>query len=264
MTANQIRNELTNTAGVSPSWHFLQDCCAALGSNASADLVLQQILHHDLRDVVRVLEAPEGSDNANHTALASVQLRQAISDSRSASFQYKTTLPDSMRLLLQMEELLDLTQGIEARHATNNNAPSQAARDTRCFKLLLSDGYYADGRPWDESQPAITADQENRLDPSSSQDDFIVAMEISPVHQLSVNSLAGVKILLKGPIVVRHGILQLHNGNCIVLGGSVAHLVEIQKQARQQAQRLAGVDPTIRALIGPEGLMESQDGKSHR
>ena len=84
-------------------------------------------------------------------------------------------------------------------------------------------------------------------------------MEVMPIPNLSTRSPAGIKALLKGPIIVRHGMLQVQIGNMIVLGGVVAHLAQAQKQAMQQAQRRAGVDPTIRALIGPEGLTDSQE-----
>ncbi|GKY96871.1 hypothetical protein MPSEU_000646200 [Mayamaea pseudoterrestris] len=257
MTASRLIDELSSKAGVSPSWHFLRDCCDALGhETSSTDDVLQQILHHDLRDVVRILEPTQTSEN--YSNLASVQLRRAVSNSLSASSNYKSMLPESFRLLVQVEELVDMTLAAEARHAGGNRNDSSISNHatvsatSRCLKLLLSDGYYADGRPVEDNQ-------ENVLD--ASQSNFIVGMEISHIPQLSATtSSAGLKVLLKGPMLVRHGILQVHAGNLIVVGGHVAHLVQLQKQARQQAQRLAGVDPTIRALIGPEGLMdETQD-----
>jgi hypothetical protein len=137
----------------------------------------------------------------------------------------------------------------EARYAGNSTTGAPA---NRCLKLLLSDGYYQDGQPVEAA-----SEQENR--PLQQTRDLIIAMEVTTIPKLAVQSPAGIKALLKGPIIVRHGVLQLHAGNLVVIGGQVQELVAIQKQTMQQARRLAGVDPTIRALIGPEGLIDVQD-----
>ena len=201
--------------------------------------MLYQILHTDLRDVVRPISNDDG--NAH---LASRQLRTAITESiqlqqhvqnnsssnnTSARPTTVVRLSESFRLLLQIEELLDVSLNAEARWAdgpasTHDPTPTGNQR-LRCLKACCSDGY--DGQP-------------------------IIAMEIIPIPNLSVHSHAGIKVILHGPIDIRWGILSLHPGNATVLGGQVSELVELQHKAVQQAKRLAGVgmDPTIKALIG--------------
>jgi len=90
----------------------------------------------------------------------------------------------------------------------------------------------------------------------------MIAMEVSPIRDLSTHSQAGIKILLRGPIDVRLGVLHLHEGNVIVLGGCVAELVEVQKQAHEQAKRTAGigVDATVRALVSNHTTDDGDDG----
>ena len=89
-------------------------------------------------------------------------------------------------------------------------------------------------------------------------------METSPISNLSVNSKAGMKLLLRGAIPCRHGILMCNNDHVQVLGGSVVSLVEIQRKAMEQAKKVAGVgiDPTIKALIWhPEGANDGEEGE---
>jgi hypothetical protein len=82
-----------------------------------------------------------------------------------------------------------------------------------------------------------------------------VAVEVSPILGSGViggpKLLPGTKILLFGPIIVRHGMIGVHDGNCIILGGQVERLIQIQHQAIEKAKQLSGhgIDPTIRALI---------------
>jgi hypothetical protein len=120
---NNVREKLDRIAGVQPSQHWLQDCWAELGmtgaNNCTADAVLQQILHHDLRDVVR--QFPPAENDANHP---SVLLRRALQDSMSAQHNYKSELPPSFRLLVQVEELLDVSQNAETRLSVGPASPN--------------------------------------------------------------------------------------------------------------------------------------------
>lgn len=250
MTENLL-NQLKNTAGVAPASHWLQDCCNELQlsqQTVSVDAVLEQVLHHDLRDVVREFEGVE----ALSTHRPSVILRRAMQESLCAPI-FKSSLPESFRLLVQVEELLDVSKNAEQRLSmgpASASAPTPIGnQNARCLKLFLSDGYYANG----------SAFQDENADQTS---DLLVAMEIAPIPQLSVNSTAGIKVLLKGPIHIRHGILMCHPASAVVLGGVVEELAELQAKALQQAKRVAGVgvDPTIRALIwNPDAGEEEQE-----
>jgi hypothetical protein len=233
--------------GIRPSAHWQSACEAFLrqeqaqGRAIEADAVMQQILHADLRDVIR----PVGNNiPANQSPYA--RLRRAMQQSQpppnnnSAASSSKQTLDASFKILVQVEEVLDVSKNAEARlelGPASQNAPTPVGNQrNRLLKLCCTDGF-DDGRP-------------------------IIVMEESPIPNLSVNTLAGCKILLFGPITVRWGVLICHEGNAAVLGGYVDALVEMQQHALQQAKQVAGVgiDPTIRALIGttPPDLEEEE------
>jgi hypothetical protein len=279
---NNVREKLDRIAGVQPSQHWLQDCWAELGmtgaANCTADAVLQQILHHDLRDVVREFPATSMND-ANHPSFL---LRRALQDSMSAQHNYKSELPPSFRLLVQVEELLDVSQNAETRLSVGPASPNAPApvgnQQARCLKLCLSDGYEpsSTNNENNNNNNGMTFRQQN---PSS----VFMAMEVEPIPALSVNSKAGVKVVMRGPLQIRHGLLLWQpvyrppennngangNGNnatavqqITVLGGCVAELVQIQATALQQAKLVAGVgvDPTVRALIWNPETGETQEG----
>jgi hypothetical protein len=237
----RVREQLLSTAGVCPSDHWLDDCWAqcVAGSGrsdeeaaAAAGAVLEQILHHDLRDVVRACD----DDNQQQPASASLQLQAAVRQSL-ASEEKKAVLPESFRLLVQVEELLDVSLNAEQRYAVgpaSSSAPTPVGNQRkRCLKICYTDGY--------STEP-------------------LFAMETTPVTDLSVQSLAGLKILLTGPVTIRHGVAAWHPGNCTVLGGHVPELVDIQRQALQLARKKAGhgIDPTIRALC-PDRAEDDDD-----
>jgi hypothetical protein len=281
-----VRSQLERQAGVRPSSHWLEDCQRELqcsGGSVSADAVLEQILHHDLRDVVRefVEPSPQSPGPPNGTTSCAVQLRKAIqvsqpshaeSDQRSSNSSHKATLSASFRWMVQVEELLDISHNAEARlqvGPASPNAPTPIGNQRkRLLKMCLSDGCYGDGRVFETNSPENSLISSSRPGPSSILS--IIGMEISPIPSLSVNTLAGTKLVLQGPITIRHGVMLLHAGNTIVLGGSVPELVEIQISALQQAKRMAGVgvDPTIRALVwNPEaqvGLGGDDEGTYNR
>ena len=163
---------------------------------------------------------------------------------------YKETLPASFLLCVQVEELLDVSQNAETRLKygpmdTINPTPVGNQRN-RCLKLLFSDGYMHSHQSQNRS-----SNDNNYDDERGAMSGPMIAVEVSPIRDLSTHSQAGIKILLRGPIDVRLGVLHLHEGNVIVLGGCVEELVEVQKRAHEQAKRVAGigVDATVRALV---------------
>lgn len=243
MTLNSttISSDLSQL-GLCPNEEWLKACLEHLGNSSSADDVLEEVLHTELRLVVRGLTA-EGA--VSLTSASATLLKDAIAESIPSSMEgdgqniFKANLPGSFRCLAQIEELLDVSQNAETRlryGPSNSNDPTPIGnQSSRCLKMLLSDGY---------------------------NDCPIVATEVSPIRNLSVHSNAGIKILLKGPIDVRCGILLLHEGNCIVLGGFVENLIEVQKKAVEQARKAAcvGQDATIRALVSNNGdVVEDND-----
>ena len=190
----------------------------------TADSVLYQVLHSDLRNVVK-RDEDDGI------------LRRALS-------QNHENLDASFSLMVQVEELLDVSLNAEARlevGPASSTAPTPIGNQRmRCLKLYLSDGYHPTPQ-------------------------HLVAMEVSPLPDLSVNSKAGLKVVLRGPLTCRNGIIILNPGNAAVLGGSVASLVEIQRKALEQAKKVAGVgvDPTVRALIWNPVGAEDEGGTYH-
>ncbi|KAL7576087.1 hypothetical protein ACA910_000868 [Epithemia clementina (nom. ined.)] len=309
---NAIRSALRTKAGVEPSHHWLTDCLDALllesqhhpGGNSDnnnnndttlADECLYQILHHDLRDVIRTFDDDDDDGESRNNApsstssLPSVQLRKAIQESRkkqennNGNHGCKTMLPASFRLLVQMEEFLDVSQNATTRlevGPASSNAPAPTGSQTnRCLKLAFSDGYHpitglaqhycSDDDEQQQQQENLNSNHPTTTTtrtghPSTGPAGLLVAMEVAVIPQMSSNSHAGLKVLLTGPISVRHGVLLLHPGNAIVLGGHVPELVKLQQEALEQAKRVAGigVDPTIRALIGTNPIAEEdEDGE---
>jgi RecQ-mediated genome instability protein 1 len=221
-----ISSRLETIAGVRVSQDWLTACRAHLREirqPETADSILHQVLHSDLRDVV----SRQDDDGI---------LRRALQEEF-------TELPESFRLMVQVEELLDVSLNAEARLSvgpTSRTSPTPVGNQhLRCLKLYLSDGYLLVGGI------------------------HLVGMEISPIHDLSVHSKAGLKLIVKGPLTCRFGIIMCSPSNTAVLGGSVASLMEMQQKALEQAQRLAGVgvDPTVKALIwNPIGAEEEGVG----
>lgn len=296
----KLQQKIYTEAGLQPSNYWLEKCLSHLrtvgndsilgSSNLEEESLWTQILHADLRDVVRDPYGNSSSDRGDESA--AVQLRNAISQSKtnasnnSANAQQhnsynsspdsmqqhvssKVTLPSSFHLLVQMEEVCDVTMNSEQQLAAmgggsssgapqNNNSGRQPYNNQggqrnqkyRMLKMVFSDGYYPNGKPY--PPPTSSTSQQNQI---------LLSMETSPIKNLSVSSPPGLKLLLHGPIDVTFGILQLNNGNCTVIGGYIDSWKEIWIQAREKAQksRGLGVDPTIKALIGTEGLLEEEE-----
>jgi len=317
-----LQEQLENQAGVRPSHCWLDQCVRYLrdgngnnsnnNNNAGAEEIWNQILHADLRDVVREERENNYTGGSSTGATAAMQLRNALktpkerlitattntgnaanhpANTKCNTTKYqsrKTTLPSNFRLLVQMEEAIDVSMNGEQQLAAmgggggtaaiaaannrngdrnnNNNGPQgQGNRNPkyRCLKMALSDGYYTDGK-------ALPSSSNARMDEEGKENDAVLmAMETSPLRNLSVSSPPGLKLLLHGPIDVRLGLLQLNDENCAVMGGEIEGWKEVWKKAKEKAQREKGlgVDPTIKALIwnplmGDEEEADEGEGES--
>ena len=233
---NVQREQLEQALGIKLSNDWCDGCYTALQQQqqrVTTDMMFEQLLYHDLRDVVRgnndrdELHTPLQPVSQQHLQLpltAALLLRNAITTSVERNgTTHKNTLPSSFRCCLQIEEICDVSKNAESRFTTPTTTSSSS-----CQKLCLIDGYYP-------SQALVAIE---------------VASILTPAAGVS-KLLPGSKILLFGPIIVRHGLLGLHSGNCLLLGGQVERLIQIQHQAVENAKQLSGhgIDPTIRALI---------------
>jgi hypothetical protein len=240
-------NRLKESVGLVPCLEWieaLKEHHYAVPCN-SADEVLRVALHCDLKEVVGDLSVNNNAGSSNNNA---VMLRNAIEESmllpntsstylaveeeeeevstsanRRSVSNAKATLPSTFRHMIQVEEILDVSVNAQERlelgpadECSNNNR-------RRCLKFFCSDG----------------------LSPS------ITAMETSPIPDISVNSLPGIKVLIRGSLQVRYGVLLLNEGNALVLGGCIPSLIPIRQKAIEAARKQAGIgiDPTIKALI---------------
>ena len=232
--STSMLRRLNETLGLTPSESWQTACARYLQQQdgiITEDAVFQQVLHSDLRDVIRPVASTTTSSSSPF-----LQLRRAMDASSPApntnsnsSSSSKQTLDASFRLLLQVEEIVDVSKTAEARLSlggTSNSRNNHSSNSNRLLKLCCSDGY-TDGRP-------------------------ILCMEQHVIPNFQTTTFAGCKLLVTGPIDLRWGMLQLNEGNCVVLGGQVPHLVQAQQQALAEAQQTAGVgvDATVRALIG--------------
>ena len=134
-----IRRSLREKAGVEPSRHWLRDCWTSVQQqglpnydSALADEILYQILHHDLRDVVRVFERSDNHRSMDTTA-PSMLLRQAIAQSQQAP-SYKSDLPafyapvevnESFSRNFFDDDDLDLEAICEPNPIPDNSMPTQ-------------------------------------------------------------------------------------------------------------------------------------------
>ncbi|KAL7554883.1 hypothetical protein ACHAWF_018429 [Thalassiosira exigua] len=305
----RLRSRLSSQAGVDPSPAWLDACVRHVGGE-DEEAAWDQILRADLRDVVRVEPGDggdgDGGDDEGGKGPAA-RLREAVAKSSSAAGEAgggdgtngrhrsrKAALPSDFRLLVQVEEVVDVTMSADQQLAAGGGAtggaaaggggatgpsgggnpygsggprgaggPQQQQRNPqyRCLKMVLSDGYHSNGR----STPPSA---ENGSDARDANPTFL-AMETSPIQHLGTSSPPGIKLLLHGAIDVRVGMLQLNEGNCAVLGGSVEGWGEAMRKARERAarERGLGVDPTIKALIwnpltGDEEEMDEGEGES--
>lgn len=191
------REQLHEVVSVWPSEDWFTQCADA--TNHQEEGILEQLLCHDLRDVV---EESEGG------SAMSAMLRQAVAAS---SQQNNVKLPDTFRLLVQVETFADMAVNAEKRLDGSTR---------QCLKLAFTDGY-----------------------------ESYHAMEVTRIPELTL--MPGLKVLLRGSMSIRHGICGWTPTNAIVLGGSVPELIEFhQNNLQKERQRVGhGVDPTVKALI---------------
>ena len=265
-----LQERLSSLAGVKPVLPWLDACRSHLRQHSlqdNEDEVLHQILHTDLRNVVRNMRnADSVSGNAGlpqqpqQQQQPSIVLRQAITNSTSTSTSSSTrsssnkvTLPTDFRCMVQIEELLDVSLNAEERlskgPASNSSPTPIGNQKKRCLKLLLSDGYFEDGSAFCSIRDSSNDDNNNGNGKLKIQN--FVAMETTPIPNLSVQSKPGIKIILSGPISIFVGVLMLNPSNTTVLGGCIPSLLPIQQKALSCAAKMAGVgiDPTYRALV---------------
>ena len=189
--------------------------------------VYHQLLYSDLRDSV----------NQNLTTSPPLSttspLRHLLQQSSlSPPSLLPISLPKTHRQLVQVEECVDISQN--ATHRADHGATSQAAFANpamyagRCMKLSLSDGANLDLRLTSSTSPT---------DKSTTWASPIIAVETSPNPSLSVNTPAGTKLILLGPLLLSSSTLLLNPDNVLVLGGTVPELVEMQDKAVEAARK---------------------------
>lgn len=268
--------QLAQEAGVVPGPGWLQEAWSqayavtsstgeqgstrASASEAAArsleEAVFAQLLHHDLRCVV---------DRSNPSE-ASLTLRRALESSATTTTTTPAPAPSNnnsaarIRLMVQVEDATNVAQGLEARLGRSGEGSSAAllsSSSSSCWKLQLIDGYSP--APGPVSANATTGSNPPSLD-------FMVAMVVTPISNLTHRGqgmvIAGTKLLLELDLSrhVQRKVLLLTPDNCLVLGGQVATLVHAQQQHRQHAQQQAGVgvDPTVRALLSHNMILEDE------
>lgn len=252
---DKIADRLNRLVSVCPSSSWLDACLQHVNASETpisefddyCAAVLHQILHSDLRSVVRydseISPTIPTKDSNNHSILLRNSLSESINRTRTRTKNIEdnpptstaVSLPPTFNLLVQIEELLDVSLNAEDRlkvgPAALTSPTAVGNQRQRCLKMVLSDGY--DYRNESSSASGI-------VDPVNCDSSFI-SMELSPIPNLSVHSQPGVKVLLRGPITIRMGLLLLNEANAIVLGGCVAELIPYQQKAREKAARIAGV-----------------------
>jgi hypothetical protein len=257
------------------------------------DAVFAQILHHDVRSVVDRTRPSRAAqklrDEINRSLAASPSAAAQGRGGRHVGASAEAGRPFGMeaeddertstcRLLVQLEEVVDVALSNEARMqrdmhhdpASNTNSSglsSSSSSGSRFLKLQLVDGYQHALQP--RHNP--TNSQARSLTSSA-----IVAMEMSPIPNLTDQTMAGTKLLLtlgggeevpttnnsstglpsaaSSPPTLRisHGALLLTPHNCLVVGGHVPELAAEQARQRKAVQDQSGAsiaDPTIRALV---------------
>eukprot|EP00956_Cyclotella_meneghiniana_P004056 scaffold4911_cov47-Cyclotella_meneghiniana.AAC.14 len=253
---------------ISPSPQWLQQCQSHLSrhrrstNNNNNDeqhqqRIFDQILYSDLRDVI------SSSSNA-----ASKKLREAIEESNNNSVNGKSLLDlnNGMPLMVQLEEVVDVSLNAEGmlqggthsnntnnntinavNHRRGNNSNNNNSRSSnRMLKMVLSDGY----THYNNSN-------------NNNNNSTMLAMETSPITNLSTTTSPGCKLLLFNKLTVRHGILQLNPQNTLVLGGKIDHWETVAEEKREKCRKVrgCGVDATVKALIWcPEGGADDNDG----
>ena len=296
----RLQQRFESEAGVRPSQCWLDQCLTHLrgynnnvhSSNATSvgrgeeDEIWNQVLHADLRDVVREYDLPtspnstvDGMNSRNDDfggRTAAMQLRNAIHQSKKPKgnndtvtmngkyISHEVTLPSDFRLLIQMEEVIDVSMSSEQQLAAmgggsastiasnpysglqQHSTATTCSTKHRCLKIAFSDGYHSNGKTFQHENNNNGVNDNN-----DNCHEVLLAIETYPILKLSVSSPPGLKLLLHGPIVVRLGLVQLNDANCVVIGGEIERYKVISMKAKERAQRERGlgVDPTIKALV---------------
>jgi RecQ mediated genome instability protein len=277
---------LEATGGVVPSLSWLQQASDAVmlpevqnyrGGDGN-DAVFAQVLHHDLRCVVdrtcpshaalTLRNEISRSLAANPTVQGRGGQHVAVSAAEAARLgaNSREDRTSPCRLLVQLEEVVNVALSNEARMqrdvrndpVTKSNSHSSSSSGSRCLKLQLVDGYQHPLQP--RHNPASNT-QATSLTSSA-----IVAMEMSPIPNLTDQTMAGTKLLLtiggeearttngsaSSALRISHGVLLLTPQNCVVVGGHVPELAAEQARQRKALHDQSGAsitDPTIRALV---------------
>lgn len=212
--------QLTSLITPSPTW--LSQCQSHLRQTTSSSnndqLIFDQILFSDLRDVVSNDSNAESNSGSSRT---SKLLRDKIEESKSVG---KSIV--ELTLLVQLEECVDVSLNAESVLGDSN---SNGGRNNRIHKMILSDGHTTKNNATNST---------------------LLAMETTPIFSLHA-SPPGTKLLLFNSITIRHGILQLHSGNTLILGGKIQkwQILAEEKREKQKKLRGMGVDATVKALI---------------
>jgi len=284
-----IKQELEETLGCSISDEWWEACCQAVQESQQQSLpthpqsstprtsqpidrFLTHLLHSDLRDVVSSDTSATSRRNENNSRQTTTT--RIIGPTQPSCPKVEL---QNVRCLLQIEDWVDVSLGMETRilqennsnqntvnnnnnnHSNNNHhrtGMTQSSSSSSCLKLILTNGQI----------PTIV--------PSTSLTNIILAMEVTPMggrqqqhhrqtHHLHHPSMitAGCKVLIHGHVIIRYGILQLHAGNSTLLGGQVLESVEKRRNIIEQIQKdgMVGIDPTIRALIGNQAEEDDND-----
>ena len=123
------------------------------------------------------------------------------------------TVSKDFQLVLQISSVLDVTQPEQYRNKQHEDKSS----NNRLLKLKLSDGFTT-----------------------------LSAIEMQRLPELSVHTLPGTKLVLRGPVQVAGGKLLLGPDCCCLLGGQVAHLAEafiINKSTSNQRAFVTSQEP---------------------
>ena len=249
-------------------------------SGSQDDDILYQILHSDLRDVIRggcsttsssgsgipplilPVEVRQLQDGISKSSSSSRRRQQRSSSSSSSNNNsidnikpLVVVLPQNFRLLCQIEEVVDMSQPSERRLLGSSSASSQQQQQQQP----------RGGRPYynnnnnNNNQPLggggrclkICLVHGYKINDMTMDDDphplldVVIGMEsASPIPGLAPGlggTKAGTKVLLKGPIEIRDRMLLLHSGNCIVLGGCIPWYTWRQRSALINAKNMAGV-----------------------
>ncbi|GMI24886.1 hypothetical protein TrRE_jg1537, partial [Triparma retinervis] len=180
--------------------------------------VYTQILNNDIRDTV--------NSSTTNTAKLRNAIKKSIQQAGEAGEGSRVTVGEDFMMMVQVDELVDVSMNAEHRAERGASRTQGFANPGyyrgRCLKLAMSDGWVKSGPSGGVSGGFVLP---------------VVAMEVSPIPDLSANTLAGCKVVLKGPFDVGAGVAMLGPGNVAVLGGSVDALVAMQEQAVEAGRR---------------------------